>query len=157
MKPTQSNLVNLRLSLHHLQQFIIVVPRVPHPLHHLMRLMSILRHLLHGFVEKYAPVGCALTQFWAGKGREHGADDLGLTLEKVDEKKKLILDVAQLEQRRRVVAVLLLGSTTICFVSSTDGASFVLDWFKPRSFVAKSLSTEDLERPGEFLRLLLVS
>jgi hypothetical protein len=67
MQPAKSHLINLRLTLHHLKQLIIVIPRIPHPLYHLLSLMRILRQPLERFTKKHPPVRRPFAYLGAGK------------------------------------------------------------------------------------------
>lgn len=76
-----------------------------------------------------------------------------LPLEEAKEHEELVLEVAQLEQRGRVVAVLALGAAAFLLVAGADGALFGFVGFVFLCLVAEALDAEVFERVGEFLSL----
>lgn len=80
-----------------------------------------------------------------------------LALEELQQDEELVLEVAQLEEGRGVVAVFLLGAVAFFLVAGADGVFFVLDGFVGGGFVFEAFDAEGLEGGCEFLGLSCVS
>ena len=87
MESAEPHLIDLRLSLHHLEQLIVVISRAPHPHSHLLRPSPVLADPPDRLTQKGAPVDRLVPQLRASVRSEHGLQHGMLPLEKAKEHK----------------------------------------------------------------------